>query len=677
MRVRIVEVMKRRRSPQSTIKPKRASEQPYQARDGLTALPRAAWVALFAVAVVLVVCVDDRHVGAVADGRQMIRTAIAITETGEIGQARDTDFTLPRPGGDAVSRFGMGFSLLQVPAAWLAPKIEALRGPASSQFLFLLVPMIGVLLTAWAAAHSVLLLGAPPTAAAPAVLLASLASPLGSYAAMEFSEPVQAAALGLAFAAALASAGRRGPVAVRLAVVAGGAAGFAVLTKSSLVVAVPWTLLPLFAGGDVRRARPKIIAAAAGATPVLVVWLAFELNRFGHLFGGYPDDRFTNGFFDGLWRLTVGPNRGLIVFFPAAVLAAVWAWNAFSGSDRSRRLAASGAWLPTAAMLAVAAPYWGWHGMEGWGPRLIVPSIALLAPLAVAWLSRWPRRVVWTFVGIGVLLNLAPIIQHPTPVATYIMNCRWPAIPPDKVVKDFPFYARSETADGSPTVVPFEVLEREPRASEFLVYPWFFAATLATDTGLAERLAAPPWSGVRPDIIPEPALLRPPLIRKMAPHARLGFLGRSLWTTGSGDYVAVYDDGLRDQVVRAHQLRDTERSVELARKLVRLVPTGESDALMLESFRIAGWRTQAQDYLRSLPRSRRENPKINVVLALFERDAGNDASARALLAPVAEAFRGAPAEYALSQPLLAWPTDLHTMTTVPRRDAQVSGPARP
>ena len=641
---------------------------------GAGALPRAARFALLGVALALVVLADDRHVGGVADGRQMIRTAIAITETGGIGQARDTDFTLPRPAGDSISRFGMGFSLLQVPAAWLAPRIEAKRGPASSQFLFLLVPLVGVLMTAWAAARAVLLLGAPSSAAAPAVLLASVASPLGSYAAMEFSEPIQAAALGLAFAAALASARREDRKGARLAAAAGAAAGLAVLTKSSLVVVAPWTLLPLLAAPDFRRGRARIVAAAFGAAPALVLWLVFEFVRFGRLFGGYPDDRFTNSFFDGLWRLLIGPNRGLLLFFPAAVLAAAWAWRAFRGRDRLSRLAAAAVWLPTIAMIAIAAPYWGWHGMEGWGPRLIIPSIALLAPLAAAWLGRWPGRFVWVFVAVSAVLNLAPLVQHPTPVATYIMNCRWPLIPLERTVRDYPFYARSENAEGLPTVVPFEVLEREPRASSFLVYPWFFAATRTTGNELVTRLGSPPWFKARSDIVPERALLRSPLIRELAPHHRLGFLGRSLWAARYGDYTAVYDDGLRDQVTWAHQLHETDRAVELARKLVRLVPDGESDALLLESFRLAGWRPQAQTYLRSLPRSRRENPKINVVLALFERDAGNDRGARALLDTVVEHFGGAPAQTALRQPLSAWPADLHDMTTVPRRDARVEGP---
>ncbi len=340
------------RKPQKT---KKTTAVP-TASSPSTVLPRVARVALLGVALVLVVFTDDRHVGGVADGRQMIRTAVAISETGEIGQARDTDFTVPRSGGDAISRFGMGFSLLQVPAAWLAPRIESVRGPASSQFLFVLVPLTAVLVAAWAAARSALLLGAPPSAAASAVLLASIASPLGSYAAMEFSEPVQAAALGLAFAAALASAGRDDRIGRRLAVGAGAAAGLAVLTKSSLVAVAPWTLLPLLAASDQRRSLSKTVAAACGAAPFLALWLAFELVRFDRLFGGYPDDRFTNNFFDGLWRITLGPNSGLVLFYPAAILAAAWAWRTTRLGNRLHRLAAAAVWVPTAAMVAIAHP---------------------------------------------------------------------------------------------------------------------------------------------------------------------------------------------------------------------------------------------------------------------------------------------------------------------------------
>jgi hypothetical protein len=356
------------------------------------------------------------------------------------------------------------------------------------------------------------------------------------------------------------------------------------------------------------------------------------------------------------------------------VLAAVWAWRALRGGDRLQQLAAGAVWIPAAGMLVIAAPYWGWHGMEGWGPRLIVPAVALLAPLAAAVLATWPVRVSWAVVTVCIALNLAPLIQHPAPVATYIMNCRWPGIPAGRDVTDFPFYARAQRPDGTDTVVPFEVLEREASASSFAVYPWFFRSATSGGTALKMRLQSPPWSEARPDIVPDSALLRAESIGRLAPAPRIGFLGRSLWVGGESEWGAVYDEGLRDQVIRAQQLRDENRTVELAEKLVRLVPSGESDALLLESYRLAGWRTRAQEYLRTVPRSRRNHPRINVVLALFERDAGNESGARALLAPVAGSLGGTPAADMLYRPLEDWPDDLHVMTTAPRRDAMVAEP---
>jgi hypothetical protein len=42
-------------------------------------------VAVLAVLLILAAMGDDRHVGLIADGRQTIRTAVALAETGEVG----------------------------------------------------------------------------------------------------------------------------------------------------------------------------------------------------------------------------------------------------------------------------------------------------------------------------------------------------------------------------------------------------------------------------------------------------------------------------------------------------------------------------------------------------------------------------------------------------------------
>ena len=123
-------------------------------------------------------------------------------------------------------------------------------------------------------------------------------------------------------------------------------------------------------------------------------------------------------------------------------------------------------------------------------------------------------------------------------------------------------------------------------------------------------------------------------------------------------------------------MRETGRAIRLAEKLARLVPSGESDALLLESYRLAGLRARAEQYFQTVPRSRRDNPKINVVLALFERDAGDEAAARRLLAPLDGFVDGTAAGRAIHQPISEWPEDLHAMTITLRQDAAVEGIGR-
>ena len=618
--------------------------------------------------VVLAAFVDDRHVGLIADGRQMIRTAVAIAETGSIGQSRGRDFTLDRDDGDAVSRFGMAMSLLQVPAAWLAPTVEA-AGPGRSQALFLIVPWLAIGVAAAAAGGLARRLGGADVQVVGAVLLASVASPLGSYAALEFSEPVQAAALTIALAAAFTSAQApaRRP---RLEFVAGLASGLAVLSKSSLVLAAPLMLLPLLDLQNLLRTRRAMVSAAAGAAGPLLLWTAFEFARFGTLFGGYPDDRFTHPWFDGLWRLLVGPNRGLVLFWPALAL---FAWSAVRWRGQWTTSAAARAWLGAAlalaAQLAVAAGYWGWHGMEGWGPRLVLAAIPALAPFAAVAVSS--RAVVIGMTALCAVINVPPLLQHPTPVATYLMNLRWPEVPESEAWR-YPFYATSRSETGQPTVIPFEVLEEEPAANPWQTYLWFWRASRADGAALTSRLQSPPWVDARPTIVP-PMAWSAEVARQVAPEPQLGFLGRSLTGTG-GPYATVYLDALLDQVVRANQQGSIPLALDLSARRLDLRPDGEAAAWRLETLRRAGRDIEAEQVLRSLPESTRLDPRINVVLALFDRDAGEERRARALLGSVASSFPGAPAQGALSAPLSAWPATLDRMTTVPRRDASIGAP---
>ena len=117
-----------RKSPRR-LQPRWQDRRREQSRTGAPAaqrrLPPPARVTLGVIALALLLTIDDRYPGAIADGRQTSWTAVALAETGEIGQARGRDFTWRRPEGDAVSRYGMAMSLAQVPAAGPRPRSNA------------------------------------------------------------------------------------------------------------------------------------------------------------------------------------------------------------------------------------------------------------------------------------------------------------------------------------------------------------------------------------------------------------------------------------------------------------------------------------------------------------------------------------------------------------------------
>src|ERR1019366_5650602 len=88
------------------------------------------------------------------DEQQMLYTAISIAETFELGIARGQTFAIPRPAGDAVSPYGMGLPLLEVPFALVAGPWEARFGARTSQTLFVLLQVL--LVTAAAAGAGLL-----------------------------------------------------------------------------------------------------------------------------------------------------------------------------------------------------------------------------------------------------------------------------------------------------------------------------------------------------------------------------------------------------------------------------------------------------------------------------------------------------------------------------------------
>ncbi|MGE5716948.1 MAG: hypothetical protein ACM369_09890, partial [Acidobacteriota bacterium] len=274
--------------------------------------PRALGLSVLAAFLLLAGTAEERTFGTVSDEQQMLYTAISIATTFELGIARGQTFAIPRPAGDAVSPYGMGLPLLEVPFALAAGPWEARFGARTSQTLFVLLQVL--LVTAAAAGAGLLArtLGAGAFGQGLAVFGTALASPLWPYTACGFTEPLQAVCLVFAVLFAVRAGGERGR---RSALLAGFSAGSLVLAKGVNVAIVPVALVPLAFVTPGERGR-KWVAAAAGAAGPFALFLALEIVRFGRPFSSYGDQRFSHPFLDGLWRLTIGPNKGLALYFP-------------------------------------------------------------------------------------------------------------------------------------------------------------------------------------------------------------------------------------------------------------------------------------------------------------------------------------------------------------------------
>jgi hypothetical protein len=227
----------------------------------------------------------------------------------------------------------------------------------------------------------------------------------------------------------------------------------------------------------------------------------------------------------------------------------------------------------------------------------------------------------------------------------YTWISAWPSVDP-ATASQVPPFARRQVDEGV-RIPPDQVLASVPSASPFVLLPWFYRAAHTAEDERAARLNAPPWLGSRPDIRPDPPLT--PDGASALVHASFN----------------VYDAALADQVMRAQQLKERDRALDLANKLQRLAPDGLADALLLESYRLLGRKDDAIDWLTKLPMDRRRNPAINVVLALWDRDEGREQEARALLASSAASYRSPTLQRALTSPLSAWPPDFAAMTADP------------
>jgi hypothetical protein len=623
--------------------------------------------ALGVAALVIAFTTDERVFGLVTDGQIMTRTAYAMSALGEIGIARGHSVDIARPAGDAVTRYGMGPSLVRVPLTALAGPFENAFGLGSSQTLFVLEQILLVLLAAGAAGLLARAVGGGPKGTRRACLAAAISSPLWAYAGSDWSEPLQAACVGGAFAcAALAGrpdARREGP----LAAGAGALAAFALLSKSVFVVLPPLVLAVVVLEAPRGRRVARALAFLAGAAPFAALWLAFEIVRFGRPFASYAGEPFSHAPLDGLWRLTVGPNKGLFLYFPLALLG-VWGLVRLARARRVLGLALAGF---AAFLLLTTAAWWSWDGVSGWGPRLLVPLVPLLAATAAVAAPGRPAAAFTVLFGLGVVVNALGVLQPDGPTTWYYM------VLPQKPLTEaetraYAPYAVLRAAGETPRLGQWFDVANHAELSPIKVTAWLLARRLAGGDVLA-ALKTPPWRTDRPGLemaVPPEQAIPPSALVFLTSPFRWPHLGMSLTRRADQpDTVLAFIDCLYDQALRAQDMRRADRAIEFSEELYRRVPSPQTVTALAEAYRLAGKRETFLDFVHSLPPAQRSAPDFGMVLALAARDSGNETLAREILGQVLRA--GARPEYArlASLPLAEWPATLREAQLPKAREA--------
>jgi hypothetical protein len=224
-------------------------------------------------------------------------------------------------------------------------------------------------------------LGIAPYRSLMAAGLLALATPLAAYSGWLFSEPL-AAALLLGAAAVLFAEPQGTPIHSARAFGAGALLGAAIWVRPTHVIMVPVFLVALFV-----REREKGWTRAAALAVGAAVGVALLLGRNAYLHGspfefGYPSaaeggkalNTFETPLATGLLGFLVSPGKSIFLFSPPILLALLGLPRLWR---RDRGLAFVAAAAPIIYVLFFAT-YTQWEGGYCYGPRYLVPALALL-----------------------------------------------------------------------------------------------------------------------------------------------------------------------------------------------------------------------------------------------------------------------------------------------------------
>lgn len=339
----------------------------------------------------------------VLDGNSMLAVAQSIVHDGSL--AVPAELGVPGHDGDTYySKYGLLLPLLSVLPVLVAQPIGALTGRVDLVEAAAAASIMPLVAGALAAALFGLgrRLGAPRPAAALVAAGIVLGTYLLPYGRDFFTEPL--VALGLVVTVERVLAGREQQAALALAL--------AVLARPQSAAFVPLLLGFMALRGDGVRAIARTIPPLALAA---VVTVAYNLYRFGDPleFGYRPpvDPGFTTPLLEGAGGLLLDPEKSLVLFAPALLLAP----PAFAALWRRARLTALLLLALFAVTFVLAATWHSWQGGWSWGPRLVIPGVALVLVALAPWIGTRRRRM--TLAGalfaVGFVVSFSAVLAPP------------------------------------------------------------------------------------------------------------------------------------------------------------------------------------------------------------------------------------------------------------------------
>ena len=336
----------------------------------------------------------------VLDGSSMLAVAQSLVHQGSLAVPPE----LGVPGHDGLthySKYGILLPLLSILPVALAQPIGALTGRVELVEAAAAASLMPLIAGALVAALHLLgrRLGAPRAAAGLVAAGTVLGTYLLPYGRDFFTEPL--VALGTVVMVERALAGRE--------LQAGAALAFAILARPQSAAFAPllFAFLLLRGGGVaaiVRTLAPLVLAA--------LVTVAYNLHRFNDAleFGYRPpvDPGFTTPLLEGAGGLLFSAEKSVVLFAPAIVLVPL----ALVGLWRRDRATTTLLLAVFGATFVLASTWWSWMGGWSWGPRLLIPGVALALTAVGPWIGSDPRRwrVAAALFALGFVLSFSAVL---------------------------------------------------------------------------------------------------------------------------------------------------------------------------------------------------------------------------------------------------------------------------